>query len=251
MIGRASLALVGAALVLSAALRGAAGARGTADRVGLQPSRHGDAELFRRGAGAVRLGRKGRLHACDPHQLRSRGHRLGPARRHGDAAQGAQIRHLDQHRLPPVPAGADLSRACSPTGRSTPSPRPTSSGASSSASTMCCLTQRVGPDYADVVPNDAFRRAFVRLRSEHGLYREDTSAVTFLTPTLFRTGIPLPAEVPIGTYGVEIKTVLRRRAGDARPKPRSKSSRSASSSSSPPPPARTASSMASSPPSWR
>jgi uncharacterized protein (TIGR02186 family) len=67
------------------------------------------------------------------------------------------------------------------------------------------LTQRVGPDYADVVPNDAFRSAFVRLQSEHGLYREDTSAVTFLTPTLFRTGIPLPAEVPIGTYDVEIK----------------------------------------------
>jgi uncharacterized protein (TIGR02186 family) len=67
------------------------------------------------------------------------------------------------------------------------------------------LTQRVGPDYADVVPNDVFRRAFVRLRSEHGLYREETSAVSFLTPTLFRTGIPLPAEVPIGTYKVEIR----------------------------------------------
>ncbi len=67
------------------------------------------------------------------------------------------------------------------------------------------LTQRVGPDYADVVPNDAFRSAFVRLRSEQGLYREDTSAVTFLTPTLFRTGIPLPAAGPIGTYDIEIK----------------------------------------------
>lgn len=67
------------------------------------------------------------------------------------------------------------------------------------------LTQRVGTDYADVVPNDAFRSAFVRLREEHGLYREETSAVTFLTPTLFRTGIPLPAEVPIGTYKVEIR----------------------------------------------
>ena len=43
------------------------------------------------------------------------------------------------------------------------------------------------------------------LRSQHGLYREETSAVTFLTPTLFRTGIPLPGEVPIGTYDVEIK----------------------------------------------
>ena len=67
------------------------------------------------------------------------------------------------------------------------------------------LTQRVGPDYADVVPQDAFRSAFVRLRVQHGLYREANSAVTFLTPTLFRTGIPLPAEVPIGTYNVEIK----------------------------------------------
>jgi uncharacterized protein (TIGR02186 family) len=67
------------------------------------------------------------------------------------------------------------------------------------------LTQRVGPDYADVVPDDAFRSAFVRLRSQPGLYREATSAVTFLTPTLFRTGIPLPGEVPIGTYDVDIK----------------------------------------------
>jgi uncharacterized protein (TIGR02186 family) len=67
------------------------------------------------------------------------------------------------------------------------------------------LTQRVGSDYADVVPNDPFRSAFVRLRSRQGLYREETSAVTFLTPTLFRTGIPLPAAVPIGIYDVEIK----------------------------------------------
>jgi uncharacterized protein (TIGR02186 family) len=67
------------------------------------------------------------------------------------------------------------------------------------------LTQRVGTDYADVVPSDPFRTAFVRLRSQHGLYRESNSAVTFLTPTLFRTGIPLPAEVPIGTYNVDIK----------------------------------------------
>ncbi len=67
------------------------------------------------------------------------------------------------------------------------------------------LTQRVGSDIADVVADDPFRRAFVRLREEHGLYRESANAVTFLNADLFRTGIPLPAEVPIGTYQVDIK----------------------------------------------
>ena len=112
--------------------RGLACARRTADRVGVEPPRHRDAELFRRGAGAVRLGREGRQHAGQPHQLRSGGDRRRPARRHGDAPQGAQIRHLDQHRLPAIPESADLSRRCSPTGRSTPSPRPRCSGGSSS-----------------------------------------------------------------------------------------------------------------------
>lgn len=67
------------------------------------------------------------------------------------------------------------------------------------------LTQRVGTDYADVVPDDPFRSAFIRLRKERGLYREATDAVEFLTPTLFRTSIPLPAEVPIGDYTVDIQ----------------------------------------------
>ncbi len=67
------------------------------------------------------------------------------------------------------------------------------------------LPQRIGPDVANVVASDPFRSAFVRLRTEHGLYREQPRAVTFLTPTLFRTGIPLPAEVAIGAYDVDIK----------------------------------------------
>lgn len=67
------------------------------------------------------------------------------------------------------------------------------------------LTQRIGTDYADVVADDQFRTAFVRLRTERGLYRQDESAVKFLTPTLFRSGIPLPAQVPIGSYDVQVK----------------------------------------------
>lgn len=67
------------------------------------------------------------------------------------------------------------------------------------------LTQRVGPDLADVVPDDPFRTAFVRIKGEHGLYRESASGVTFLSPTLFRASIPLPGEVPIGTYEVDVK----------------------------------------------
>jgi len=67
------------------------------------------------------------------------------------------------------------------------------------------LTQRVGPDYADVVATDSFRIAFVRRQTERGLYWQSASAVTFLTPTLFRASITLPGRVPIGTYEVDVK----------------------------------------------
>lgn len=71
------------------------------------------------------------------------------------------------------------------------------------ASTL--LPQVIGPDIADVTPDDPFRSAFLRLRLEHGLYREEANAVTFLTPTLFRTSIALPATVPVGNYEVDVK----------------------------------------------
>lgn len=70
------------------------------------------------------------------------------------------------------------------------------------------LTQRVGIDYGDVVATDPFRVAFVRRRSELGLYRQSATAVTFLTPTLFRVTIPLPATVPIGTFDIDIKLLV-------------------------------------------
>jgi uncharacterized protein (TIGR02186 family) len=67
------------------------------------------------------------------------------------------------------------------------------------------LPQDIAGDVADVVRDDPFRMAFVRLRGEQGLYMERTNALTFLTPTLFRTAIPLPADAPIGTYEVDVK----------------------------------------------
>jgi uncharacterized protein (TIGR02186 family) len=56
-----------------------------------------------------------------------------------------------------------------------------------------------------VVSNDPFRAALVRLMRERGLYSEEPNGVTFLTPTLFRASIVLPAEVPIGSYHVDVK----------------------------------------------
>jgi uncharacterized protein (TIGR02186 family) len=67
------------------------------------------------------------------------------------------------------------------------------------------LPQRIGPDIADVVRNDPFRMAFLRLKQEHGLYIEEENGVTFLTPTLFRADVPLPKNAPFGIYDVDVK----------------------------------------------
>jgi uncharacterized protein (TIGR02186 family) len=67
------------------------------------------------------------------------------------------------------------------------------------------LLQRIGPNIADTARDDPFRRAFVRLQGQQGLYSEIGAAVTFLTPTVFRAAIPLPANVPIGSYAVDVE----------------------------------------------
>ncbi|MFN3655767.1 MAG: TIGR02186 family protein [Pseudolabrys sp.] len=67
------------------------------------------------------------------------------------------------------------------------------------------LPQRIGPDIADTVRDDPFRVAFVRLQQQHGLYRQSGAAVTFLTPTVFRAAIALPANVPTGSYAIDVK----------------------------------------------
>jgi uncharacterized protein (TIGR02186 family) len=67
------------------------------------------------------------------------------------------------------------------------------------------LTQRIGPDIADTPRDDPFRVAFVRLEHQQALYSEIANGVTFLTPTVFRAAIPLPANVPNGNYAVDVK----------------------------------------------
>ncbi len=67
------------------------------------------------------------------------------------------------------------------------------------------LRQRIGPDIADTVPNDPFRMSFVRLKQQQHLYREAPDGVMFLTPTVFRAAIPLPASAPNGNYGIDVK----------------------------------------------
>jgi uncharacterized protein (TIGR02186 family) len=67
------------------------------------------------------------------------------------------------------------------------------------------LPQQIGPDTADVVRDDPFRNAFLRLKQSPGLYVEAPHSMTFLTPILFSATIPLPAGAPVGTYDVDIK----------------------------------------------
>ncbi|MDI4663244.1 TIGR02186 family protein [Xanthobacter autotrophicus] len=67
------------------------------------------------------------------------------------------------------------------------------------------LLQRVGPDFADVVPNDPFRTAFVRIQTAQGFYREDPGGVTFLGPRAFRADVAIPGTAPLGRYAVVVK----------------------------------------------
>jgi uncharacterized protein (TIGR02186 family) len=67
------------------------------------------------------------------------------------------------------------------------------------------LPQQIGPDTADVVRDDPFRSAFLRLQDARGLYVEKTSAINFQTSILYSASIPIPAGAPTGTYNVELK----------------------------------------------
>jgi uncharacterized protein (TIGR02186 family) len=67
------------------------------------------------------------------------------------------------------------------------------------------LPQRASVNIADAASDDPFRVAFIKLKTDHKLYREVSNGVTFLTPALYRASIPLPAEAPVGTYEVDVR----------------------------------------------
>jgi uncharacterized protein (TIGR02186 family) len=67
------------------------------------------------------------------------------------------------------------------------------------------LTARIGAAIANAGPDDPFRQAFVRLKHERDLYGETAGGVMFLTPTLYRAAIYVPAEAVIGNYDVDVK----------------------------------------------
>lgn len=67
------------------------------------------------------------------------------------------------------------------------------------------LLQRVGPDFADVVPSDPFRTAFLRIQGAQGFYREDSSGVAFLAPRVFRAEVGIPGTAPLGRYTIAVK----------------------------------------------
>jgi uncharacterized protein (TIGR02186 family) len=67
------------------------------------------------------------------------------------------------------------------------------------------LPQRFDPAPADEMPGETFRTAFLKLEEDRGLYRQESNGVTFLTPALFQASIALPADVPTGTYEIDVK----------------------------------------------
>ena len=58
---------------------------------------------------------------------------------------------------------------------------------------------------ADAAADQPFRDALLRIKAEHDLYSESENGVTFLTPTLYRASILLPAEAETGIYDVVVK----------------------------------------------
>jgi uncharacterized protein (TIGR02186 family) len=70
------------------------------------------------------------------------------------------------------------------------------------------IKYKVGLNYAAFPPaillDNEFREALLRVKKAEGLFYEETNAVTFLTPTLFRATLPIPGTAPTGPYEVDV-----------------------------------------------
>jgi len=74
------------------------------------------------------------------------------------------------------------------------------------------MRHEIGFDYLQFAPKRAapaneveeFRQALIRNKQRDDLYLEETGKVSFLGPTLFRTRINFPSNVPTGTYTADV-----------------------------------------------
>lgn len=64
------------------------------------------------------------------------------------------------------------------------------------------LTQAAFPPA--IIADEEFRDALLRVKKAEGLFYEETNAVTFLTPTLFRATVPIPGTAPTGPYEIDV-----------------------------------------------
>jgi uncharacterized protein (TIGR02186 family) len=64
---------------------------------------------------------------------------------------------------------------------------------------MIGIDEAVPPEHAA-----EFRRALVRLKTEESLYEQGVGDITLMSNRLFRTALHFPANVPTGTYMVEV-----------------------------------------------
>jgi uncharacterized protein (TIGR02186 family) len=66
------------------------------------------------------------------------------------------------------------------------------------------LPERLPEEFSEDVGHAEFRAAFLRLKLRSGLYQDLPGGVSFLTNTLFRATVPIPANVPVGAYRIQV-----------------------------------------------
>lgn len=71
---------------------------------------------------------------------------------------------------------------------------------------------------SDIDPIE-YRKALFRLNQKRGLYGEDTLRIGMLSQRLFRTDVHFPANVPVGTYMVEVYLMVDGQVASAQTTP--------------------------------